>query len=95
MYRSPYENIAYESLLTSPTMPSMSCSSYLDGLWGLALLANTPAPAKYLLYRLEQAARSIGPYVNSDKTEFMCFNQDGAISSLNSKTLKLVVHIHW
>ena len=27
--------------------------------------------------------------MNSDKTEFMCFNQDGAIS-LNDKSLKLV-----
>ena len=28
--------------------------------------------------------------MNSYKTEFMCFNQDGAICSLNDKLLKLV-----
>ena len=39
----------------------------------LALLAYTPVQAKYLLHRLEQAARSIGLYMNSDKTEFVCF----------------------
>ena len=37
-----------------------------------------------------EAARGIGLSVSSDKTEFMCFNQDGAISSLNGKSLKLV-----
>ena len=44
----------------------------------LALLANTPAQAKSLL-----AVMSIDLYENSDKTEFMCYNQDGAFSSLN------------
>ena len=34
--------------------------------------------------------RGIGLYANSDKTEFMCFNQDGTISSLNEKPLKLI-----
>ena len=34
---------------------------------------NTPAQAKYLLYSLEQSARSIGLYANLDKTKFMCF----------------------
>ena len=34
--------------------------------------------------------QEISVSVNSDKTEFMCFNQDGAISSLNCKPLKLV-----
>ena len=36
---------------------------------------------------MAQAARGIGLYVNSNKTEFMCFKQDGAISTLNSKTV--------
>ena len=34
----------------------------------LALLVNTPAQAKCLLHGLEQVARSIGLYMNSDKT---------------------------
>ena len=56
----------------------------------LELLGNTPAYFESLLHRLEQAARSISLYLNSEKTDFMCFNQDGAISSLNDKPLKLV-----
>ena len=49
------------------------------------------AQAKSLLYHREQVARGIGLYMKSDKTEFMSFNQDGALSSLNSKP----VHILW
>ena len=62
-------------------------AEYADNL---VLLANTPAQAESLLHNLEQAARSIGIYVDSYKTEFMCFNQDGAISSLNGQNLKFV-----
>ena len=35
-------------------------------------------------------AGSIGLYVNLDKTEFMCFNQDCSITSLIVKPLKLL-----
>ena len=62
----------------------------MDYAADLALLANTPAQAKSLLHSLEKAARGIGLYVNSDKTEFMCFKQDGDISTLDGKPLKLV-----
>ena len=55
----------------------------------LALLANTPAQAKSLLNSLEQAVRGIGLYINSNKTLYMCFKQDGAISRKNGKPLKL------
>ena len=58
----------------------------------LVLLTNTPAQTKSLLNSLEQAARGIGLYMNSDKTEFMCFKQDAAISTLNDKPLKSVDH---
>ena len=57
----------------------------------LALL--TLAQAKSLLHSLEQAARDIDLYMNSDKTEFICFHQDDTISSLNDKPLKLVDQI--
>ena len=56
----------------------------------LALLSNTPAQIQPLLRSLEQAARGIDLYVNSERIEFVSFNQDGAISSLNGKFLKLV-----
>ena len=55
----------------------------------IALLANTPAQAKTLLHNLEQAA-GIGPHVNADKTEYICFNQRGDISTLNRSSLKLL-----
>ena len=32
MFRSPLKNVTYEFIFTTPSMPSMSCSSYLDGL---------------------------------------------------------------
>ena len=50
---------------------------------------DTPAQAESLLHSLERAAGSIGFYDNADKTEFMCLNQRGDISTLN-RPLKLV-----
>ena len=63
---------------------------YADCAYDLALLANTPAQAKSLLHSLEQPARGIGLYVNSIKTELLCFRQNRAIAILNGKLLKLV-----
>ena len=54
----------------------------------LVLFVNTLAQADSLLHSLEQVARGIGLYMNSDKTAFMCFNQDGVISILNDNSLK-------
>ena len=56
----------------------------------LALLTNIPAQAESLLYSLEQAVRSIGLYLNADKTEFMCFSHNGVMSTFNSKLLKII-----
>ena len=56
----------------------------------IALLANAPAQAETLLHSLEQAAAGIGLHVNAHKTEYMCFNQTGNISTLNDSSLKLV-----
>ena len=56
----------------------------------IALLANTPNQAKTLLHSLERAAADIGLRVNAHKTEFMCFNQKGDISTLDGTSLKLV-----
>ena len=53
----------------------------------LVLLANTPALAESLMYRLVQAAGSIRFYVNQNKTKFMCFKHE-AIFTLSSKPLK-------
>ena len=56
----------------------------------ITLLANTPTQAETLLHDLERAAAGIDLHVNTDKTEYMCFNQRGDISTLNSSSLKLV-----
>ena len=58
----------------------------------IAILANTPdqAETRTLLHSLEQAAASIGLYVNAHKTEYMCYNQMADISTLEGTPLKLV-----
>ena len=61
-----------------------------DSADDIALPANTPAQAKTLLHSLERAAAGIGFHVNVYKTEYICFNQRGDFSTLNSSPLKLV-----
>ena len=56
----------------------------------IAILANTPDQAETLLHSLERAAANIGLYVNAHKTEYMCYNQTGDISTLEGTPLKLV-----
>ena len=55
-----------------------------------ALFPNTPAQAESQQHDLEQAAGGIGLYMNVNKTEFMCFKQEGDISTLSRGPLKLV-----
>ena len=55
-----------------------------------AIMVNAPAQAKTLLHSLERAADNIGLHVNAPKTDHMCFNQTGDISTLNCSSLKLV-----
>ena len=56
----------------------------------IALQANTPNQAETQLHSLERAAAGIGLHVNAHKTEYMCFNQAGDISTLDGTSLKLV-----
>ena len=56
----------------------------------IAILANTPNQAETLLHSLKRAAAGIGLLVNAHKTEYMCFNQTGDISTLGGSSLKLV-----
>ena len=56
----------------------------------IAILANTPNQAETLLRSLERAASGIGLYINAHKTEYMCYNQTGDISTLDGTPLKLV-----
>ena len=55
-----------------------------------AILANTPNQAETQLHSLEQVATGIGLSVNAHKTEYMCYNQTGDISTLEGTPLKLV-----
>ena len=56
----------------------------------IAILANAPNQAETLLHSLERAAAGIGLRVNAHKTEYMCFNQIGDISTQEGTSLKLV-----
>ena len=47
----------------------------------IVILANTPNQAETLLHSLERATAGIGLHVNAHKTEYMCFNQAGDIST--------------
>ena len=68
-------------------LKTITGADYADDI---ALLANTPAQAETLLHNLERAAAGIGLHVNAHKTEYICFNQTGDISTLKGSHLKLV-----
>ena len=68
-------------------MSPITDADYADDL---ALLANTPNQAETLLHSLERTAASIGLHVNAHKTEYMCYNQTGNITTLDGASLKLV-----
>ena len=55
----------------------------------IALQANTPNQAETLLHSFERAATGIGLHVKANKTEYICFNQAGDISTLDGTSLKL------
>ena len=56
----------------------------------IAIVANTPNQAETLLHSLERAAAGIGLCFNAHKTEYMCYNQTGDISTLDGTPLNLV-----
>ena len=70
----------------------MNCYFLTDADYAddIAILANTPNQAEILLHSLERAAAGIGLHVNAHKTEYMCYNQTGDISTLDGTPLKLV-----
>ena len=65
----------------------MADTDYEDDL---ALLMNTFAWAQSLHHHQQHVARSISHYVNADTTGFMCFKQEGAISTWSGKSFKLI-----
>ena len=93
-----YTNLSFQFLIKSNSISfSGACSTvpaqtitdedYADDI---TLLANIPDKAETLLHNLKRAAAGIGLHVNAHKTEYMCFNQSGDISTLNGSSLKLV-----
>ena len=61
-----------------------------DSTDDIVILANTPNQAETLLHSLERAAAGIGLHVNAHKTEYMCYNPTGDITTLDGTSLKLV-----
>ena len=51
---------------------------------------NIPNQAETLLHSLERAAAGTGLHVNALKTEYMCYNQTGDISTVDGTSLNLV-----
>ena len=66
---------------------SITDADYADDI---AILANTPVQAETLLHSLGRAAAGIGLDINAHKTEYMCFNQTGDISTQSGCSRKLV-----
>ena len=74
----------YKNMKAVVCLETMIDTHYADNL---ALLASAPAQAESLLHSLKQAVVGISLYMNANK---MCFKQEGTISTLNGKSLKLV-----
>ena len=72
--------------------PMFSSFSLYDADYAddLALLANTPNQAETPLHSLKRAAAGFGLHVNAHKTEYMCYNQTGNITTLDGASLRLV-----
>ena len=66
--------------------PTVSPKETVAAIMMLNKNSNSAAQTEYLLW----ATGSIGLRVNGDKTEYMCFNQRGDISTLKGSPLKLV-----
>ena len=81
-----YYKLTKERSRRYPTK-TITDADYADDI---ALQANTTGQAETLLHSLERATAGMGPHVNAHKTEYMCFNQTGDISTLNGNSLKLV-----
>ena len=83
-------------LYTKKDKQTISCRNYYRHRlcwWSgddLVILTNIPGDAKSLLHSLEKAVGSISLYIYIDKTQYMCFNKEGAISTSNGGPLKLV-----
>ena len=71
----------------STTQKTITHADYADDI---AILANTTNQAETQLHIFERTVTGIGLHVNARKTEYMCYNQTGDISTLDGTSLKLV-----
>ena len=60
----------------------------------IVLLENAPAQAETLVHSLERAATDIGLHFNAHKTEYMCFNQKGDISTWKNGPFETSGQVH-
>ena len=56
----------------------------------IVLLANTSPQVESLLHSLKRVGGGIGLHVKANKTVYICFKREGAISTLNGGPLKLI-----
>ena len=97
---SPQEYITHESVPASPAVSCMSGSSNLNSFRDRRQVAVQLVSCGVLppglfqncsqLHSSERAAAGIGRYVNAYKTDNMCYNQTGDISTLDGTPLKQV-----
>ena len=83
----PFFQLLYQEKKQKVPRKTITDADYADDL---ALLANTTDQAETLLHSLERATADIGLYVNAHKTEYMCYNQAGNITTLDGASLRLV-----
>ena len=71
------------------TARKITDADYADDL---AVLTDQLKDATTLLHSIEEVASEIGLYVNAEKTEFICINQDSSegMKSLNGEKVKQV-----
>ena len=82
--------VAFEDINSKINNNNLYHTSDADYVDDIAILVNTPNQAETLLHSLERAAAGIGLHVNAHKTEYMCYNQTGNITTLDETPLKLV-----
>ena len=69
---APYILIIFPDFVLQPSIDLMKVNGF-----DVVLLTNTHGQNKSIQYNLEQAAKSIGLYVNANEIEFMCLKQEG------------------
>ena len=88
-FARPYVGVHRSTSRMSPSLPLQQCPACLVHLiWIVFVIGGRWLET--LLHSLERAAAGRGLHVNAHKTEYMCYNQTGDISTLDGTPLKLV-----